>query len=89
MELPKRSIPPDDRAWEEGVAVHLDASWDDLIFVWVVISCIVREHCGKVVIATDGNLLGMDPIHQEEARDMSSFLECVLVKVVDHSGHSC
>ena len=29
----------------------------------------------------------MDPIHQEEARDLSSFLECVPVKVIDHSGH--
>ena len=86
--VPGEGVPPDDRAWEEGVAVHLDASWDDLIFVWVVISCTVREHWGKVVIATDGSLLGMDPIHQEEARDLSSFLECVLVKVVDHSGVS-
>ena len=28
------------------------------------------------MIATDGNLLGMVPIHQEEARELSSFLEC-------------
>ena len=49
--------------WEEGVPVHLDASWDGLIFVWVVISC----------TALDGNLLGTYPIHQEEAKDLSSF----------------
>ena len=30
----------------------------------------------------------MDPIHQEEARDLSSFFACVPVKVVDHSGHT-
>ena len=48
--------------------VHLDASWGDLIFVWVVIYCAVREHWGKVAIVIGGNLLGMDPIHQEEAR---------------------
>ena len=54
----------------------------------MVISCTVREHWGEVVIAIDGSLLGLDPIHQEEARDLSSFLECVPVKVVDHSGHT-
>ena len=54
----------------------------------MVIFCTVREHWSKVVTAIDGNLLGMDPIHQEEARDLSSFLECVPVKVVDHSGHT-
>ena len=53
-----------------------------------VISCIVRERWGKVAIAIDGNLLGVDPIHQEEARDLSSFLECIPVKAVDHSGHT-
>ena len=56
------------RAWEEGFAVHLDASWGDLIFVWVVISCAVRKHWGEVAIVIGGNLLGIDPIHQEEAR---------------------
>ena len=54
----------------------------------MVISCTVREHWGEVVIAIYGNLLGMDPVHQEEARDLSSFSECVPVKVVDHSGHT-
>ena len=54
----------------------------------MVISCTVWGHWGKVAIAIDVNLLGMDPIHQEEARDLSSFLECVPVKVVDHSGHT-
>ena len=34
--VPRESVPPDDSGWE-GVAVHLDASWDDLTFVWVVI----------------------------------------------------
>ena len=91
MGLPTRSwegVSPDDRAWEEGVAVHLDASWDDLIFVWMIISCTVRKHWGEVAIAIDGNLLGVDPIHLEEARDLSSFLVCVPVKVVDHSGQT-
>ena len=54
----------------------------------MVISCTIREHWGEVAIAIDGNLLGMDPIHKEEVRDLSSLLECVPVKVVDHSGHS-
>ena len=54
----------------------------------MVISCAIQEHWGKVAIAIDGNLLGMDPIHQEEARDLSSFLECVPVKVVDHIGYA-
>ena len=54
----------------------------------MVISCTVRELWGEVAIVIDGNLHGMDPIHQEEARDLSSFLECVPVKVVDHSGHT-
>ena len=55
----------------------------------MVISCTVREHWGKVSIAIDCNLLDVDPRHQEEARQLSSFLECVPLKVVDHdSGHS-
>ena len=83
---PGEGVPPDDHVWEEGVAAHLDASWDNLIFVWVVISCTVWEHWGEVAIAINGDLLGMDPIHQEEARESSSFL--VPVKVVDHSGHT-
>ena len=55
---------------EEGVAVHLDASRDDFIFVCLVIYCIVWEHWGKVAIAIDSNL---DPIHQEKARDCLLF----------------
>ena len=59
-----------------------------LNFFWVVIYCTVRKHWGKVAIAIDDNLLGMDPIYQEEARNLSSFFERVSVKVVDHSGQS-
>ena len=36
--VPGEGVPPDDRAWEEGVAVHLDASRDDFMLVRVVIS---------------------------------------------------
>ena len=54
----------------------------------MVISCTVREHWGEVVIAIHGNLLGMDPIHQEETREWSSFLKRVPVKVVNHNRHS-
>ena len=31
---------------KKELAVHLDAGWDDLIFVWVVISCTVQEQMG-------------------------------------------
>ena len=31
--VPRDGVPPDDHAREEGVALHLDVSWDDVIFV--------------------------------------------------------
>ena len=50
-------------------------------------SCTVREHWGEAAIAINGSMLGMNPTHQEEARESSSFLECVPVKVADTLSH--
>lgn len=48
--------------WKEGVAVNLDTSWDNLVFVWLVISCANRERWAKVAIIVDGSLLIMDAV---------------------------
>ena len=49
------------------------------IFVWVVIFCTVREHWSEVAIAIGGNLLGIDPIYQEEACKRFVFFYRVIV----------
>ena len=47
QDIPGKGIPPEDRSWEERIAVHVDlnASWDNLIhpnliFTWMIIPCV-------------------------------------------------
>ena len=42
----------------------------------------------KVVVIINGNQLVLDRIHQEKARQLSSFLKGVLTEIVNHYGHS-
>ena len=45
------------------------------------------EHWGKVVVTVNSNQLVLDPIHQEKARQLSSFLKRVPTVMVNHCGH--
>ena len=37
--IPGKGVSPEDSAQAERIAVDLSASWDNLIFSWMIISC--------------------------------------------------
>ena len=92
QDIPWKGVPPEDNSWEERIAVDLNASWDNLIFAWMIIVLIPwytgGEHWGKVVVTINGSQLVLDPIHQEKARQLSSFLKGVPTEMVNHCGHA-
>ena len=88
QDIPGKGIPPEDSSWKERIAVDLNASWDNLIFTWMIIPCTGGEHWGKVAVTINGNQLVLDPIHQKKARQLSSFLKGVPTEMVNHCGHA-
>ena len=82
QDIPGKGVPPEDSSWEERIAADLNASWDNLIFIWMKIYT-GGEHWGKVVVIINDNQLVLDPIHQEKARQLSSFLKGVTTEMVN------
>ena len=73
---------------KELLFIDLNASWDNLIFTWMIIPCTGREHWGKVLVTISSNQLVLDSIHQQKARKLSSFLKGVSMEMVNHCGHA-
>ena len=44
QDVPGIGVPPEDSSWEERFAVDLNASWDNLIFTWMITPCTDGEH---------------------------------------------
>ena len=66
QDIPGKGVP--DSSWEERVAVDLNASWDNLIFTWMIIPCTGGKHWSKVVV--NDNQMVLDRIYQEKARQL-------------------
>ena len=88
QDIPGKGIPPEDSLWKGRIVVDPNASWDNLIFTWMIIPCTDGEHWGKVVVTININQLVLDPIRKEKARQLSCFLKGVPKEMVNHCKHA-